>query len=81
MLSLEVVTSVSADEAGRMLKSFFLGEGLELVGENPDYLRFEGAGGFVEAGMCPDGDTLRLSIFTREWDYQVKKFLAMLPII
>lgn len=78
---MEVVTSVSVDEASRMLKSFFLGLGLDLVRETSDYLRFEGGGGFVEAGLCPDGDTLRLSIFTREWDYQVKKFLESLPII
>ncbi len=78
---MEVVTSVSADEAIRRLKTFFLGEGLDLVSEKADYLRFEGAGGFVEAGLCPDGDTLRLSIFTREWDYQVKRFLTTLPII
>lgn len=64
-----------------MLRDFFLGEGLDLVRETADYLRFEGAGGFVEAGMCPDGDTLRLSISTREWDYQVKKFLSSLPTI
>jgi len=76
-----VVTSISADQAAQRLKSFFLGEGLDLVREKPDYLRFEGAGGFVEAGLCPDGDTLRLSIFTREWDYQVKKFISSLPII
>jgi len=76
-----VVTSISADQAAQMLKSFFLGEGLDLVREKQDYLRFEGAGGFVEAGLCPDGDTLRLSMFTREWDYQVKKFISSLPII
>jgi len=81
LLSLEVVTSISADQAAQMLKSFFLGEGLDLVREKQDYLRFEGAGGFVEAGLCPDGDTLRLSMFTREWDYQVKKFISSLPII
>ena len=81
MLSLEVVTSVSAEGAAQKLKSFFLNEGLSLVSDSPDYLRFEGGGGFVEAGLCPDGDTLRLSIFTREWEYQVKKFLSALPII
>jgi len=81
LLSLEVVLSVSADQASQKLKAFFLAEGLVLVREQPDYLRFEGGGGFVEAGLCPDGDTLRLSIFTREWDYQVKKLLSSLPII
>ena len=81
LLSLEVVTSLSADQASLRLKSFFLAEGLALVRENSDYMRFEGGGGFVEAGLCPDGDTLKLSIFTREWEYQVKKFLSSLPLI
>lgn len=81
MLSLEVVTPVSTDKAARMLKSFFLGEGLALVRENPGYLRFEGGGGFVEAGLCPAGNTLKLSIFTREWEHHVRKFLSSLPVI
>lgn len=81
MLSIEVVTSLTQAEVLDRLKSYFLAEGLELAREDEGYLRFEGGGGFVDGAACTDGDTVRLSLFTREWEYHVKKFLSGIPVI
>jgi len=78
---MEVVTSLGRDEALGRFKAFFLGQGLEVAREDEDYVLLEGGGGFVEAAACPDGDTLRFSIFTREWEFQAKEFISRLPLI
>lgn len=81
MLNLEVRTKLSQEEAVQQLKKFFGkgGLGLDVTGESPQCLTFEGGGGHVTATLCPEEGKTRITLVTQEWDYQVKKFASGLP--
>jgi hypothetical protein len=59
----------------------FFGEqglGLEETERNPCCVSFEGGGGYVSVTIA-DGEKKRsVDVETREWEYQVKKFLGKL---
>jgi len=59
-------------------KAFFGpgGIGLELKSECDTDARFEGGGGFVVVAVCGRGKGAEVTVETREWEYQVKAFLA-----
>jgi hypothetical protein len=81
MLNLEVKTKLSETEVVKRAKRFFGkgGLGLEVSEENPQCLSFQGAGGYVTATLCSEGDKTRVTLVTQEWDYQVKEFASSLP--
>jgi hypothetical protein len=81
MLKLEVITKWPLEKVMEALKDFFGkgGLGLEITGETPGCLTFEGGGGFVIANVCPQDNQTRIDLQTREWDYQVRKFSSSLP--
>jgi len=81
MLNLEVKTKLSQEETVQRLKKYFgkEGLGLEITEETPQCVNFEGGGGHVTATICLEGDKTRIDLVTKEWDYQVKKFVSNLP--
>jgi len=78
MLTLEVKSNRDIDTLRSRIKNYFGpgGLGLELTGDTLQCISFEGGGGYVTATLCPEGDTTRVELETREWDYHVKKFAA-----
>ncbi len=78
MLNLEIKTKLSLEETVQQLKKFFGkgGLGLEVTGETPQCLKFEGGGGHVTATLCQEEEKTRITLVTQEWDYQVKKFAS-----
>ncbi len=81
MLNLEVKTKLSQEETIQQLKRYFGkgGLGLEVTEETPQCINFEGGGGHVTATICLEGEKTRIDLVTKEWDYQVKKFVSNLP--
>ena len=80
MLNLEVKTKSTPEKVVKKLKSYFGegGQGLKLRDDTSQCLNFEGAGGYVTATLCPEGNLTRVELITQEWEYQVKQFAAKL---
>jgi hypothetical protein len=53
--------------------------GLEVIDRADCCAHIEGGGGHVTATICLEGDKTRIDLVTKEWDYQVKKFVSNLP--
>ncbi len=74
-------TKRDIEEVLRRAEEFFGagGLGMELVERNPCCLSFQGSGGHVtmSAARCKP-DLTEIDIETREWDYQVKRFLEQI---
>ncbi len=81
MLSLEVKTKLSQEEAAAQVKRFFGagGQGLRLCEETESCLSFEGGGGYVTAHIAADKAGVKIDLLSQEWDYQVKEFATWLP--
>jgi hypothetical protein len=54
------------------------GEGLEEKERNPCCISFEGGGGFVAVSIVDEDDRRSIDIESREYEYQVKRFLKLL---
>jgi hypothetical protein len=54
------------------------GLGLTSQGIEEDCASFEGGGGHVSISVCPKDGKTEIELETREWDTQVKQFLAEL---
>ena len=54
------------------------GQGMSIVGQDDCCARFEGGGGhvFVHAADIDDREGSNLTIEGREWEYQIKQFMA-----
>ena len=50
------------------------GVGLEVTDRTESTVCFEGGGGHITIIVCP-GDLTDVDLETREWDYQVKRFM------
>lgn len=51
------------------------GTGLKITSRGPHAMQFTGGGGFVLVQVEPKGEGSEIDIQTREWDYDVKRFL------
>jgi len=71
-----VKTKLKSDEVIERAIKFFGkgGVGLEVTEQNASTVCFEGGGGHVTIIVCP-GELTDVDLETREWDYQVKKFM------
>lgn len=81
MIKLEAKTKLSKDKTVERVKQFFGkgGLGLEIKEETGDCLCFEGGGGYVTTTVCSEEKKTRIELETREWEFQVKKFISELP--
>jgi hypothetical protein len=81
MISLEVRTRLSEEDAVKRIKEFFgkEGQGLMLTEEAPGCLSFQGGGGYVTAHLSAEGGGTMISLLTQEWEFQVKDFALRLP--
>jgi len=52
------------------------GYGLAVENRTAGYVCFEGGGGTVEVSASAQGKGASLELVSREWDYQVKRFLG-----
>lgn len=52
------------------------GVGLSVKAEDACCVTLEGGGGHVSVTASPEGDGTEVELEAREWDYQVKKFMA-----
>jgi len=72
-------SQLEPDDVLRRAEDFFgtRGLGLKVVERNESCLSFEGGGGHVTvaAARC-EPDHAEVDLETREWDYQVKKFMG-----
>ena len=71
-----VTTKQSPEEVIRKAVAFFGkdGTGLEVIDQGRCCARFEGGGGYVSVTVTEEDGT-RVELVTREWDYDVKKFV------
>lgn len=54
------------------------GQGLIVKVQENDFARFEGSGGYVNVKCAKKEEETDITIETREWDTQVKKFMKHL---
>jgi len=71
-----VKTNLKPDEVIERAIKFFGkgGVGLEVTERNARTVCLEGGGGHVTIIVCP-GELTDVDLETREWDYQVKRFM------
>ena len=72
-----VETKMSADEVIEAAVNYFGEEGLGLEGGDIGgcCASFEGGGGFVRIDVA-EGEPTEVELVTREWDHDVKAFMA-----
>jgi len=70
-------TALSAEGVVKRASDFFgtSGLGLEEKERNSCCITFEGGGGYVSITVAETGGTREVDVESREWDYQVNKFL------
>ena len=54
------------------------GLGLSMTRDAPCCVSFEGGGGHVSVTASREGDGTEVRLETREWDYQVKRFMGQI---
>jgi hypothetical protein len=77
MIRITKETTHSADEVLRSASDFFgtQGLGLEEKERNSCCVSFEGGGGYVSVSLVEAGGKRDVDVESREWEYQVKKFM------
>ena len=80
MIRITKETACSAEEVVRRASDFFgmKGVGLEEKERSPCCVTFEGGGGYVYITIGEAGSKRGVDIESREWEYQVKRFLKTL---
>jgi hypothetical protein len=78
MLKIETKSKLSPQEAIKRAVKFFgpEGYGLKITEQSDLFASFEGGGGGVQVAASPDGKGASVELASREWDYQVKEFIA-----
>ena len=78
MLRIATKTKLRPEEAIKRAIEFFGpdGYGLEVKERAPSCACFEGGGGGVQVTACVEGKQTSVELESREWDYQVKKFIG-----
>jgi hypothetical protein len=80
MIRIARKTSKNQSEVLTEAVKYFGNEGLGL--DNTEggaaFAHFEGGGGFVTVEAVPDGENTEVEIVAREWEHDVKQFLARL---
>jgi hypothetical protein len=77
MIHITKDTKHSANEVVRRASDFFgtQGLGLEEKERNSCCIAFEGGGGYVSIRLVEAGGKRDVDVESREWEYQVKKFM------
>jgi hypothetical protein len=77
MPAYSVETKLGPEEAIGTARAYFGegGLGLEAEDQGPSCVAFEGGGGFVVVTADAGERRTTVHVETREWDYQVKRFL------
>lgn len=78
MLRIGTSTKKAPSEVIEKAIEFFGPSGYKLIAreQRDDYVMFEGGGGGIEISTCTEGDSTTVDMVSREWDYQVKEFIA-----
>ncbi len=77
MLNIETTTKLNPEETIKRAVKFFgpQGYGLEITGQAACCVEFKGGGGGVAVSAAAKGKGSTVTFESREWDYQVKKFI------
>ncbi|UCG66384.1 MAG: hypothetical protein JSW12_04985 [Deltaproteobacteria bacterium] len=77
MIHITKETTHSGNEVVKLDSDFFgtEGLGLEEKDRNSCCITFEGGGGYVSVTVVEAGDKRDVDVESREWEYEVKKFL------
>jgi len=77
MLTMEATIKLPRQEVIERVKSYFGvgGLGLKLVRDEAGFLTFEGGGGHVKITLCAQQDLTLVVIETREWEFDVHRFM------
>lgn len=82
LLRMGAKTNLSPQEVLNKAISFFgeQGAGLELVQQQPNAVQFVGGGGHVQitVSQAENGKQTEIDLQTRDWEYDVKRFLRQL---
>ncbi|MCC6605815.1 MAG: hypothetical protein IT327_21585 [Anaerolineae bacterium] len=80
MLRISTQTKQSPQEVLARATAFFgpKGTGLSITPQGPHTIEFSGGGGFVQVEAQPVAEGTDVEILTREWEYDVKRFLEQL---
>lgn len=73
-------TKLSPEEIVKRAVAFFGpgGHGLEVEEQSTGYVCLEGGGGVVEVTASAQAKGASVELVSREWDYQVKKFIGII---
>jgi hypothetical protein len=77
MLTMQATIKRPRHEVVESVKSYFGdgGLGLKLIRDEAGFLIFEGGGGHVAATLCAQQDQTLVVIETREWEFDVRRFI------
>jgi hypothetical protein len=80
MINIEKSVTMSCAEVMKGADIYFLKNGLSCDENDSENFRacYSGGGGYVRIQCCPEGKSARIHIEGREWDYQIKQFMANL---
>lgn len=75
-----IKTSMTPDQVLDLAQAFFGpgGEGMTEQERGACCARFQGSGGHVMVTTAEENEKTAVDIETREWDYQVKRFMGRL---
>ena len=78
MINVEAKTKLSQEEVIKRAVAYFGpdGYGLKIIEQSDNSLSFEGGGGGGALATREEEGKTTVSIVSREWDYQTKKFLG-----
>ena len=81
MLNMESKTKLKPEEVRARLKAFFgpEGEGLQMEQPEGDCMSFCNNIGYVNATISEEDSKTVVNLVSREYEYQVKKFIGGLP--
>ncbi|MBC7235652.1 MAG: hypothetical protein H5T69_07400 [Chloroflexi bacterium] len=81
MASYGVRTKMKPEKVLKRAAAFFgpSGLGLQVIQQTEEYVLLQGGGGHVAVGALPvEDEGSAVEIETREWDYQVRRFISQI---
>ena len=80
MINMEKSVTMSCEEVMKRADNYFSKNGLSCDESDAEHFcaYYSGGGGHVRIHCCPESKGTRINIEGREWDYQIKQFMANL---
>ena len=78
MINMEKRVKMPCEDVMKHANSYFMENGLDCEESDPEQFcaYYSGGGGYVSILCCPEDKYTRINVEGREWEYQIKEFLA-----